>query len=353
MEINIISHDYSKIKHEHNVYMVWAALLSIERVNCCGLPMDLLYIVDAYDKVNEETRFQMMANWLKNDTAAGEKGVNNNAATYKIIKQLRNKKHKNKTDIINLVKGEKLIKGMCEIYKNDLLQKCDEWKMSAFLPLLGYENSKPLYVFPLPDSDEGQKRQNTRFNIISRTITETDTLIMFDNMITDYFKSIEIENANDTVTKIDFISDYLYQLPFTFDLGTEHIYMIRNQMSGTQWKYFSVLEKLNKELVEINFAKENFNIITEKYTTHTSAVKPLLQKTIDDIEILSELSDAQKDNFSYKVYAGITSFENIIKMYRALEMITQEHELYIREDLSQKVSLNHSTVFLYLKSFPD
>src|SRR3990172_4464751 len=193
MEINIISHDYSKIKHEHNVYMVWAALLSIERVNCCGLPMDLLYIVDAYDKVNEETRFQMMANWLKNDTAAGEKGVNNNAATYKIIKQLRNKKHKNKTDIINLVKGEKLIKGMCEIYKNDLLQKCDEWKMSAFLPLLGYENSKPLYVFPLPDSDEGQKRQNTRFNIISRTITETDTLIMFDNMITDYFKSAELE----------------------------------------------------------------------------------------------------------------------------------------------------------------
>jgi len=350
MQIIIADRENSKVGLEANVDLLWTSVLFAENIMASSFPSNGIYVHYHFDSFPEKMRFETFMDWIKRGEIYEEKDGEGIERVYKLWHKVRNMKNKTTQDIIFMKQTEGFFKKAFTSYKDATFGFCRNINIKELVPLSDKEGKKPLVVIDLGENDSERKVELTRFNFIALAICSNSSVSFFDSLIKNSFKSIELNKINEADPTIDFISEELFEFPSPLTLTTEQVHVIRNQMSSTHWKYLNALEKLNEELAEINFAKENFNIIAEKYNTHTSAFKSLLQKTIDDTEVLSELKKENTFKQMHKLHIGIASYGTVLKMYKTLEMILEETELYAREQIIEEVNINNSTVFLFLET---
>jgi hypothetical protein len=149
---------------------------------------------------------------------------------------------------------------------------------------------------------------------------------------------------------VNFISDFLFEIPEPLSLNTSQITLIRNDFSKTSWKLFVEIASLNEELKNISFTKDNFEKIASVYNEKIALFKPALQKTVDENPCFQELKNDTKNRKVYKIHTGISSFNTILGFYEKLGIIDANNVVYIREDMASRVDINNSRLFLFLET---
>ena len=348
-QLHIIDRVKGNLSMDKSIALLWSAVLIAEKVQACTAPAWMIKSALCFHDMLDKNKFKLFMEWYSKLQDVDAEDITSTIEVYQRIRKLKSDKNKSKEKIILIHQGEAMMREGYKGYIETMKNYCAHHNLIELFPFTDTEQKKPLNIYYRDEQDSNEAQKESRFNIISDIISNNSYIPFFDSVIGEHFKSAELEKVSSADGKIDFISDFLFEFPSPLNLTSGQVSLVRSQMSKVQWKYFDALAKAKEELSEINFEKENFNIISEKFNAHTAVLKTELQKNIDETEVLGDLKKENSGEGLLKMSVGISSVDKILKMYRAQNMITEETQLYASEDLNGKIELNKSSIFLYLK----
>ena len=207
---------------------------------------------------------------------------------------------------------------------------------------------KPILLSTIhEDSTENQKEQIIQ--TIVKIIKSTGTILLVDKNIRIYEIGRNMNNLRWMLIPSSFIYDLLIEIPAPETLITSQLNVIRFELSHMFWNYFEELRKLNEEIKDIPFLKSNFKKLIEHYKQKTNDLKPLLQKAIDNNQLLNQVKTENKIKAKYKVYVGITSINTLFNYYGKMGILDENIIQYAKEDIATELNINNSRMFLFME----
>ena len=349
--ISIIDKQGSNVSDEANIRLLWSSVLIGESANASCEPAGLLCLIVYFDEFTEKQKFDIYMNALNANKEVTEETKKSIEQYYSKIVRARNMKGKTKEHIVLLMKGENWLKGMLEDFKRYLSNMSTKDKTTSLLPLTCTDQdnwNKPLLAWNFPKEDI-EKKIHQRITVVSGTITDSGSFPFYDSTVKQYFTSAEMKSIKNT-EQVNFVSNFLFEIPEPLSLTTSQIHLVRNEFSKTSWKLFHEMKNLNEELKAIPFAQNNFEKIASLYEEKISPLKSSIQKTVDENSCLNELKNGNPSGKVYRIHAGISSFTTILDFYKELGIIDVSDVLYVREDMSTSVDINNSRLFLFLEA---
>lgn len=351
ISISIIDKKGSKVSDEANARLLWTAVLMGESVNASCEPAGLLHLILYFDEFTEKQKFSIYMHTLNANPTVTEETKNSTEQYYSKIVRARNMKGKTKEHIVLLMKGENWLKELLVDFKRYLTNVSTKDKTTSLLPLTCTDQdnwNKPLLAWTFP-KENTETRIHQRIQVVSGTITDSGGFPFYDSIVKQYFTSNEMNNIKNT-GYVNFISDFLMEIPEPLSLTTSQAHLVRNDFSQTSWKLFREMQKLNEELKDIPFRQNNFERIYSLYQEKITPLKAFVQKTIDENVCFNELKSEIPNGKTYRIYAGISSFTTILDFYKELGIIDVSDVLYCREDMASRADINNSRLFLFMET---
>ncbi len=347
--ISIIDQEGSKISDETNVQLLWAAMLMGESViTYCQATMPLIALLE-FDKCNRREKVVIYLDWQKSNPEVTEEMVSQIERLYSVILRCDNMKRKTREVIVAQAKAEKVLQTLFDDFKKYMLDYCQLSHTSSFLTLASVDEKhwdKPLLPldFTIKDTLSGV---NSSIVTVLNTLTDSSWFPFFDSPIKNHFKSVPLEGGM-IDSNVDFIYDFLIEIPEPVTLNTSQINLVRNDFSKYSMNLFTEMTSLNERLEKIRFDGDHTEEIKSLYLDKISQIKTLFQKVVNESICLNELRKENPDDKMYRVYAGIGSFNILLELYKSLDIITQRDVLYISEHLSLEGVISNSRIFLFL-----
>ena len=285
-----------------------------------------------------------------NEEGTGERLLDLYDSYMKIKKQ----KGKSQQAIRNLMKLEKdtflNFEMGCRAYVEAFNKK---FNLTPLLPFVVYDDNCEIMPFFFGDPENKVKDVDEKIFIISTTLREAEAAPFFDESIEAKTNYEKINSSNVTTLfnqeKISFIYLPLFEFPAPQQLGSNQIKLVRNDLKAKFKNSLTKLQESSTALLEIPYDKSNLPLINEKFSCDFTAETKDLQQKIDENIYINMLKSRSGDDVRYKVYLGISSFDNLVNLYRELDAIDTTVALYIKEELLKSVDLKNSCIFLYLK----
>jgi len=331
MELSII--DDPKGVFNKNINLLWASSLLSERINSsCPASSIMLFFID-YDTLNMQQKLSIYLFALQRNPETNPEVITKIEKLYATIAQMEQRKGKTKEGIVALKKAQILLNGYLTDYARSVKFNCDHLKLSALLPFTcdDLENwNKPILLWRFPEGNEVDNIR-VRITIISTMVFSADCIPFFDERITNYAPSFDFSNK-DVFTENGFQSYFLFEIPEPLDLSTSQVHLIRNQLGKASGLLLSEIENLNIQLKGISFQAENFKYIDSLYQEKIENLRHPLQNSINQNECFNLLKNENGIKKTYKIYAGISSFNTFLSFYKGLGVINESDELYLKEE---------------------
>ena len=354
MELGIINSGESR-RDEVDAQLLWTAVIIFPFANITGYIGHRLDVYHKFDSFNETDRFDTYFNALEKNKNYTPVQIKDIRKLYESMLYYRNKKGKSKAEIVLMKKIERLMNKHLSNYKTHFAELCELLKLTELLPLSLY-NSKstrlPLFAWYFPD-ERSKNGINERIRVMAKMVTQKDDdFLFFDVEIKTHNSSADVSFIEQAGIGTVFLSDFLFQIPAPETLNTQQIVVIRNELSKTFYPLLSNFESLFSILRELPFEQKEFSKIAIEYKNKIDSIKGFFQNELDKNELLNQLKEkniADNTNTFYKVFAGISSFQNILNFYHQLKVIDEQNFLYITEEMSTKVNVKNSRLFFFME----
>jgi hypothetical protein len=333
----ILNKNGSKISDFTEVKLLWTSILFSDRI-IYATPFNSIFMAKYFfPKLPERKKINMikiaMDGW---DSKFKSTDLEKFYEQYLSIKKI---KRKSREQLILLKQGERLI----NTYEKILLDNNDKilqnLKVSELKPFFWNHDENIIIPTAVSDNDPRPKEERSinYFETLSVMLTDDDVLPILDDSF--------IHDDND----IDFCTEKLLSVPAPESLKESQIRIIRNDFRE-KFNCFDGYEEYKQNLKEKPYAEYIIQKDgTESPICEEMEVNPEFQKSVDENIYIEQLRQNSTDGIEYSLFLGVTSFEDIVRTYHYLGILSDEDTLYVKEHLSNKVNLKNSTPFLYLK----
>jgi len=359
MELFIIDIEKERTRIEENLRLLWTSVLVSEFVSATNCLAEFISFTLALKDCDEQSKFTLYADWIKSNPNWTKEHLDTFHKNYSTLINARKLKGKSKEIIIAIKRIEKGLNKCFSDYEDFILASCRNNKIAELLPLANIDwdehmnNAKPLYVW-VPEED---REAESFVKNISERLTKPFIIPLFDNSVHDNLLVTSMERAEKGgfISKLgNVLCDFLFEIPEPFTLNTSQILMVRNDFSKSAWKFFEEAGELFHYLADVPFTEKNYSEIAELYHKHLTPLKPAMQVTAEECEILTQLKKdmpaGKAENPSaptLKLYCGITSFNTILSYYIRQNIIGENELLYIKEEING-FDLANARLFLFL-----
>jgi hypothetical protein len=334
MHFGIINKNHSKLTDLNEVKLLWTAILFSEKV-LYATPLNTILTLSLFFGYFPE-RYKV--NIIKDALKVWNKEVTPEdfESMYQQYLSVKKIKRKSREELLLLMRGEKMLNTYEKILvdnDNKILEKLGMKEFQHFVQIKEGGVIIPVTLVDY-DHDPAVEKSLTFFEAISGTLTEPDEILLLDDSFDGLIKETELFRKK------------LFSFPAPETLTASQIRIIRkdfkekfNNFNGFREYKIQLKDKSLDEML-----KE-----ADKGSGPGEAEDLDFQKYVDENIYIEQLRKLNPEGPEYELYMGVTSFENIISIYKFLGVLTNEHALYAREHLSKKVSLSNATPFLYLK----
>ncbi len=350
MVISIINKRHSKIKEATQIGMVWVAAIIGERVSVIGAANFMLYSYINWEILSEAERFKWTFYTMDKDPKITKEFLKDFVTQYETIKIVKRHKNKSREDIVTINKAEKIIMRQFDTAKAYLKNFSIQNKYYQMIPIMDVNpinQTKPILIYNIEDDNTENKKEEIIRTIV-KTIKKIDTIPLIDKNIRIYEMGRNMNNLKWMMVPSQFIYDLLIEMPAPETLITSQLNIIRFELSHVFGNYFDELTKLNEEIKNIPFIKSNFKSLIERYQQKTNELKPLLQKAINNNQLLNQLKTENKIMTKYKLYVGITTFNALFNYYGKMAILSENIIQYAKEDIATEISINNARLFLFM-----
>jgi hypothetical protein len=343
MDFVIISKNISKEEAIIESKLLWASVLFSNNVHHASL----LAI-----KTNIEFILPIMTERQKIDVYKHYFGQWNNKITpevieenYQLILKTRKVKRKIKEELIVLLRGENFIEYLRKAVLESTRLMIDEFKINGIKNFYDRGNKNVIKLWDLAEFDFSGINLNTYIEAVYTTLDNSYEIPIFDESVEKYFSNKE--KGGNSANPQGYISLPLFTFPAPESLTESQVKIIRNELKDKLNLYFGIIERLKQEVREILFS-ENLPADIPSLTELKEASLDI-QKAIGKNIFFEKINTLNADRSGFTLYMGLTSFENVVCVYKYKNVLSSEQELYVKEKMRGLVNLSNTTPFLYLK----
>lgn len=337
-------------RDNENVRLLWSAALFVSCCSISSFPTSVAMMYLVFDTLSEHQKFDLYLKKLKQSADADQEQVSELEKGYQFILKMKKTKGKSKQQIVLQMQMENIFKQINNDYKAWIAEIIEKLSLIELLPHATdseLENEKPISLWRLPQNS-GLDEAKKIIDLFTLSIPNCGTMPFFYENIKNFIAPVEL-NKYDGSTKKIMLTDFLFEFSEPLSLTTMQVHIVRDAMSKNIHRFFNELEPIANEFLEIPFTPDTIPTIVSLYKERTQELKPTLQKAIDENEIMQQLAVTNPKTVTYKIWLAISSFENVLSLYKNNEIIEANTEQYIKEEIEKKHGLNKTKIFLFLE----
>ncbi|MEK6616920.1 MAG: hypothetical protein AABZ32_12580 [Bacteroidota bacterium] len=281
------------------------------------------------------------------------------------LKRVRNTKNKNKAQIVEHQKMERLMKQVTAEVLKWLESIIERHKLAA--PLQFYEEAKKakeeagnddgfqtgeLVMIQSKEYTEETTGEDPMIKDMMLSFLEDEQNLILDEVIEKLVSFTSAEGETGTIAGEQFFfSSQLFEFPHLHDLTYNQLKNVRDELKPIVEPFHQDYKKIQKELAAVPF--ENSlphvqNLLSSNITPHLEKI----QKKIDENMYVQQQKNRYGAEQRIKVFIGITSVENQIRLLEKEEVILPFVAEAIIEKLGKNIGIKSSMPFIYHKLPP-
>lgn len=347
MSIVILNDDDSLVSVVKERLLLWAAVLiskDIHLYGLLGIPLDFDNVYGKFDEERKAKATSTLYPRLANPHNIPRlKGVESHfEKNYTRLKFLRKKKKKNKDELLELIKRENILLKHFELTQA-FFKRIREQNCIADLPLFSGCEEKDLVLVHYFDEDykdaefggypvdplTNSMLYDDEFQLFSEAV---EGLVCENNSGFPYFKAFKF---------ID--------LPAVTELKESQIFMLIEKLKNVKQCIVERFTKAQEMVNEYSYEKDNEETLAAIIEEYALTDKDIVQSTI--AENIYDTTDFKKEDGCNELFLCVSSFANVIDVYKHLNVFKDEHiYTYVKENVSKNIELRMSRLFLYLKT---
>ncbi len=354
MQIRILNIQKGGYTMECQLSLLWSVILLGNRVDMSGDVAGFLFLVVHFDNFTEKERIDyMLNNMLAQGVDANE--VEELREMFGHMELIKKVKHKTKAEVRLYSLAQHIIKKSLDEQKGGFKKELDELRLTSLFDMVCIdtkENDKSIYIW-LFSEEENERCIEQNISAIVATLKNKLIINLFPALITSMADEILMERLLKPKAEHFFVSQLLYSIPSPESLSSSHINVIRDEMGSLSSPYFEAMGLSLFEIVDDEFSVATYEKISRLFLEKTNELRTQLSNKMEHHPLLNQLTEDKRHTLRYNVYIGITSIDTLLWFFRKLGIVSETTELYSREQLSNKINLKNSRLFMYMKPVDD
>jgi hypothetical protein len=259
------------------------------------------------------------------------------------IKRLKNKKHKDKQDLIRLASYRSLMnkyrERVCQNYAKDL----DDYGIMELIPFVD-DGTWFIEHKCNTDKSTGEDAYITK---ISKDIIEHQYILSLDYSVDNDFRDVFTNQKIDF--DFDFIKIPLWKIPPVVQIPYNQLKHIRLTLQPIIQPFKTHLEEFRKQIFQLSYSTTNMSLIRQIEQHMPENFLQPIQEAIDGSIYLCNRKSQYAEHMFLRFCLGITSAENIVDYYLANKIIEPYMSSEIKKRISRESDLQASRVFCYFE----
>lgn len=347
MSIVILNDDDSSVTIEKERLLLWAAVLiskDIHLYGLLGIPLDFDKVFGMFDEERKanatKTLYPKLANPHNNPKL---KDVESHfEKNYSRLKFLRKKKRKSKDELLELIKREDILRKHFELTQA-FFKRVREQNCIADLPLFSGCEEKDLVIVHYFTEDY-KDAEIGGYPVESLTYS-----MLYDYEFQLFSEAVEGLPCASSDGFPYFKAFKFIDLPAVTELKESQISMLIEKLESVKQCIDERFTKAQEMVKEYSYEKDNEETLAAIIEEYALKDKDSVQSTI--AENIYDTTDFKKEDGCNELFLCVSSFANVIDVYKHLNVFKDEHiYTYVKENVSKSIGLRMSRLFLYLKT---
>ncbi|MBI5215572.1 MAG: hypothetical protein HY960_07440 [Ignavibacteriae bacterium] len=352
MELTIINRKDTKISDEDDAALLTTGFCFATHVHFAAVGATFISLYRDFPTLPENLKRGLIKTIVPGkNTSITEERIDE---VYTRLKALRKQRGKIIEEIKLIRASEKFIKSMEEHVQQTFENFLTHFHLMNIVKFTNDDESNIIQTWTLngynPDSDH----PDYYLHCVATTLYHLEELPFFPSVMETVACKFTASNQDGLPLQhqdeIVFLSEPLFFLPLVGKLEESQILIFRNDFFAEMITWHDLVLAKAKELSTVEFTSEQIPYLNK--TLHQfQQVCESIQTLIDAHPFIHLLKSKEGEVKQYCVHLGITSFRNLLSIYRLLGIINEQETLYILEETEQHVNLQNCGLFLYLQSY--
>jgi hypothetical protein len=344
MELAIFNTDGSLMPVPNEIKLVWSSVLIADRIHYGGAYSEITYLQELFDSTkSDDAKVEMTIMYYpimyKNLNVDISKYTKSLRGLYNEIKIARKTKGKSKDYLLKSMSAERTLKSIFQNVSTYLKDYRTNTTLEYLTPAFSFDDECMIKCYT--EITLSFKKDKLKYlKEISDLIFKPDKYFLSDESVEKF--QYENKDSLPEFLSIEFIDipefDYLIELQYT---------QFRDSFIPTTKDISEVFRSLKENVKDSEYSVENITHFLDVLKNSIDSYKEDFQsKLYENITMYTDIPASAK---KHKLYAGITSVEKLISIYKNAKLFGDDFYAYLHEYLSQEHDLNKLIPFFYLK----
>jgi hypothetical protein len=345
MELVFMSSDGAFIGYKAELEVTKFGIIISHKMNAVGLNFIYLKLFLQIDKFKDKAIIQA----YKTFVSPNPNGISENDIDkfYSDLLSIRNRKHKQKADLIYLAKLEIHFRNV----KTDVINFMQSFFVANKMDvLLDFVKSDDFVIH------DGIIKPDTE-NIFHKTLMEEfstpDFYHIFDFGIFMKQKEDIIYDVNEQSDPDLCYSNILFSIPDLNNLSYPQMNIIRNYFHENLIPFYDLVSKMKSEFDDVILTTENMVEINKRFDELIVPMVPEVKSIADNNIYFQQIRNSTESKDEKRFNIGIGKIRTVVNMYKNRNVITDAEEEFILNEISRTKSPDSCCVFFFLELAPD
>lgn len=346
MQITIIDRSFEVDKNLTQGKLLWAVITFAKVVNWTSMAGGLIaYAVPATD-LTENYKVGYYKTLIKGwETDMKPETLEMN---YRAVLEIKKMKHKNKNSLIALHKWNNIMESLHKEslrYINHLEKQFHIEELHNFFSL-PQKGVLPLFHFDEYKSDD---YSYVEIEMLTTTILNNYETPLFSNEVENFttvFDNTTSQNLdNNSIFKMKLI-EFISPASLTFN----KLEIIRSELVPVFEPLAAFIDDSNTKLINQIFNPKLFNEQNDFMINHISSEISKTQNAINDNLYFNQIQNSVEEPETFTLYLCAASIDTILNLYHKVSEMPIVTVNHAKDELSKKINLESTKLFLYLKT---
>lgn len=349
MELTIINNTESQIDDWSDSKLLWLGVLTADKVHLASPLSVFMMMAENFHRLSEEQKFDSIKKKFPTWNPAFK--LEQLERIWKHYIGLKNKKGKNKKDLILFHKARKLIGSMERNYHNWLLSSVKNTKANELMKFHSWDDDSVIFFWMLHNYNPNLTGHDSLIESIATTVYEKEELPCFDKAVKEVAFNCRLTDINPDEffgkQGLKFFYEDFFEMPQPESLNYELVKSIREEVSTALREAWNRMEEFCGELAKVEFCRENFDTIKTGFEDNVLSTGRKICEALSNNHLMDALRQ-KSDIKTYRMHAGMCSMDDIINLYCRLGVIDEQTAMYSKQWAMKYVNLKGAGVFLFM-----
>jgi hypothetical protein len=260
---------------------------------------------------------------------------------YRSLVFIRNKKLRNKNELILLGRLEKDLKNI----RGEVQRGSDNFIATNKLEsMVGFVEDKSILINDWSNEDNFNMLKLPMFmDFSSGDILHILTMDTKPNLAD--FKDRNTEPMTDLGL---WYSNHLCYLPSLESLSYSQMKIIRNEFKEKLGQVNKMIIDMQAEFKEIVLTLKNLNNVGIRFDELSDQIQPVFHEAVEQNIYFQQIENSASEKKYFELNIAFTTLQNILSYYRQIHVVSEIEETMLMEKIAQNSNVNTCCVFMYM-----